>query len=189
MTTNFGWADPFAHLMAGAGSIVASYTASIVEEMDLPVDHPTAVVFLDESGAIAQDRFFAVGCLKLAEPSVLLRGVQKLRDRNHWYREIHFAELTRDALPFYRQVVSLLASSDCEFSCFVADRHAADPLQVADLLTAAVAFEFRQSAGLAGADSPKARLARHVRESYGVESFLGGCDAPPLGVRLYRDPT
>src|SRR3954462_12634827 len=90
----------------------------------LPVDHPTALAFLDESGTISHDRFFAVGCLKLTEPSVLLRQLSKLRDTHHWYREIHFVDLTRAALPFYKEVVDLVAQADAEFSCFVADRHA-----------------------------------------------------------------
>jgi hypothetical protein len=70
------------------------------------------------------------------------------------------------------------------------DSRSADPLQMADLLTAAVAFEFRQHAGLAGARSPKARLADHVRTIFNVSSFR---DPPPgdmtsrLSVRMYRD--
>jgi hypothetical protein len=215
--------------------------------MKLDLEHPTAVAFLDETGAIANDRFFAVGCLKLVEPSELTRRLQKLRDRHHWYDEIHWVDLTRGALPFYRKVVNEAATCPgATFSCFIADRdHAdpverfgqpwsaysalaaqlligsirpteivfvladaystpddvsieveirdrvnrrfsrlavpsvcrldsrsADPLQVVDLLTAAVAFEFRQQAGLAGATSPKARLMTHVRSAYGVSSFL-----------------
>jgi hypothetical protein len=54
---------------------------------------------LDESGAIAKDRFFAVGCLKLAQPAPLLRAVQRLRGVEYWYKEIHFVDLTRDTLP------------------------------------------------------------------------------------------
>lgn len=86
------------------------------------------MAFLDESGSISQDRFFTVGCLKLSEPSVLLRRVQKLRDIHHWYHEIHFVKLTKGALPFYKEVVKVVAASDAEFSCFVADRQQDDPL-------------------------------------------------------------
>jgi hypothetical protein len=217
--------------------------------MTLPVNFPTAVAFLDETGSIASDRFFAVGCLKLREPSILLRQLQKLRNRRSWHQEIHWAELTFKALPFYRDVVDLLArSDDAYFSCFIADRHeedplakfrspwkayeklatllllgsisnpepelvpvladnystpdnvhferdvraavndrrgyctvptvcrldskAADPLQLVDLMTSAVTFEFRQCAGLAGRSTPKAQLAAYVRHSYGIQSFL-----------------
>jgi hypothetical protein len=208
----------------------------------LPALHPTSVAFLDESGSISQDRFFAVGCLKMSEPSDLLRALQKLRDKEHWYQEIHFVAMTKGTLPFYKKVVDLLAdaASDADYSCFVADRQAADPvarfgtswkayeklaeqlligsingpsrevvmvladnystpdhvqfekdvrssvnrrlrrlavssvcrldsraadpLQLVDLLTSAVTFEFRQSVGLASMYSPKAQLARYVRE-------------------------
>jgi hypothetical protein len=224
-------------------------------------DHPTAVAFLDESGAISHDRFFSVGCLKLSEPSVLLRQIQKLRDRHHWYREIHFVDLTARALPFYEKVVQIVADSDAEYSCFVADRQmadpverfespwkayeklatqlligsihprevvtvladnystpddvvfeqdvraevnrrldrlavasvcrldsgAADPLQLVDLLTSAVTFEFRQSAGLAGRRSPKAQLAAKLREAYGVDSFLNAHRGTRINVQLYRN--
>lgn len=224
-----------------------------------PVDQPTAVAFLDESGSISMDRIFAVGCLKLGEPSVVLRALQKLRDTQHWYGEIHFADVTRDSLAFYKAVANLVSSSDAEFSCFVADREsadpvarfgshwkayeklaeqlllgsirpyelvtvladnystpdhfvfeqdvrsgvnnrldrlavtsvcrldskAADPLQLVDLLTSAVAFEFRQNAGLAKETSTKGRLAAYVRSCYGVSSFLGGCDAQAMNVKIY----
>jgi hypothetical protein len=226
----------------------------------LPAAHPTAVVFLDESGAIASDRFFSVGCLKVAEPSGLTRQIEKWRDRHHWYREIHFVDLTLDALPRYRELIDIVAAGDGEFSCFVADRATADPverfgspwlayeklatqlllgtirrrevvsvladnystpdgvaferdvrtavntrlrrlavaslvrldsraaipLQVVDLLTSAVTFEFRQSAGLAGRRTPKALLAKHLRERYGAPSLLAGSRANPrLNVALY----
>jgi hypothetical protein len=87
----------------------------------LPSGYPTAVAFLDETGSIAADRFFGVGCLKLREPSRLLRQLQKLRDRHHWYAELHWVEMTRDSLAVYREVVDLVASAESSFSCFIAD--------------------------------------------------------------------
>jgi hypothetical protein len=171
--------------------------------------HPTAVAFLDESGSISQDRFFSVGCLKLSEPSILLRRIQKLRDRHHWYHEVHFFDLTKDALPFYERVVEIVAASGGQFSCFVADREGADPVarfgtpwkayeklaaqlllgsikrRVVDLLTSAVAFEFRQSTGIAGRETPKARLARKLRNEFGVKTFLQGHEGDGINVKLY----
>ncbi len=216
-------------------------------------------MFLDEAGFIARDRFFAVGCLKLSEPSVLLRKVQKLRDQQQAYHEIHFKNATRGSLPFYRAVVDLVAASDGSFSCFVVDREAGDPvarfgshwlayeklseqlllgtirrrellvvladnystpdnvffeqdvrasvnkrlkrlavvsvcrldskttdaLQIADLLTSAVAHEFRQAAGMASKDNAKAILAEYMRRQYGVKSCLKGCKDDRLNVALY----
>jgi len=220
---------------------------------------PTAVAFLDESGSIASDRFFAVGCLKVSEPSYLLRLIQRLRDRQHWYDEIHSADLTRDALPFYSSVVDVLAgSNDLRFSAFVADRSISDPitrfgssakayekmaeqlligsispneiisviadeystpdvnpfeivvrtevnrrlgclaiatvvlvnsraavpLQLVDLMTSAVAFEFREHAGLASHRSAKADLARYMREQFKVSTFLKGVRTPRLNIKV-----
>jgi Protein of unknown function (DUF3800) len=227
----------------------------------LPCEHPTATVFLDEAGFIARDRFFAVGCLKLSEPSVLLRKIQKLRDERQAYFEIHFKNVTKGKLPFYRDVVDLVAASDGSFSCFVVDREAADPvarfgshwlayeklskqlllgtirprellvvladnystpadvsferdvraavnkqlkrlavvsicrldskttdaLQIADLLTSAVAHEFRQAAGVASKYNAKAVLAKHMRSRYGVKSCLKGCKDDRLNVALYGE--
>lgn len=69
------------------------------------------------------------------------------------------------------------------------DSRATVPLQIADLLTAAVAFEFRQHLGLAGANSPKAHLARYVREAYSISSFLKGIDRSGVNVKIYRGRT
>jgi len=67
------------------------------------------------------------------------------------------------------------------------DSRAADPLQVVDLLTSAVAFEFRQSLGLAGTSSPKARLCAHVKSCFGVDSFLKSPRTAKLNVAKYGE--
>jgi hypothetical protein len=227
----------------------------------LPAENPTAVAFLDESGAIANDQFFAVGCLKLPEPAPLTRGIQRMRDRRQWYHELHWVALTKGALPVYEAAVDVVAGiEDARFSCFVADRSladpvarfgnawrayeklaeqllmgtikpweivsvladdysapagvdfegdlksnvnrrlgrlavssvcrlnskSADPLQIVDLLTAAVAFEFKQAAGLAGKATPKAALAAYVRKSFGVPSVLGGYKDDRFNVAIYQ---
>lgn len=228
----------------------------------LPKSTPTSVAFLDESGAIAQDRHFAVGCLKLSDPDIMVRAVTKLRDRRRWYNEIHFADLKPRSLALYREVIDLIAANDFNFSCFVVDRdngdpvtrfggpwvayerlatqlllgsvrqgelvtvladeysspdsvhferdvcaavndrldrlavtkvlrlrsNAADGLQLADLLTSAITFEFRQSVGHAGSGSPKAQLAQHLRTAFGVQSFLSGYRDNRLNVALYQHP-
>lgn len=95
----------------------------------IPTDHPTAVAFLDETGAIAQDRFFAVGCLILPNPAEVFREVQKLRDKEHWYDEIKWADATHGTVPLYREIMKIVLASDARFSCFVADRKTADPVK------------------------------------------------------------
>jgi uncharacterized protein DUF3800 len=216
---------------------------------------------LDETGAISKDRYFGVGLLKAGEPSRLLRRVQKLRDRRHWYTEIKFSSVTKGTLDFYRCVVDeCLANGDVGFFAFVSDRNSADPverfgshweaysklaeqlvvaslrpgelmslmadnystpdyvvfeeqlrdrvnvrvnrlgvvsvcrldsrssdgLQLADLLTSAVAFEFRAAAGLASPGNPKGLLARHVRQQLGTSSCLQGWRNARHSVALYH---
>lgn len=92
-------------------------------------DHPVATAFLDETGAIAQDRIFGIGLLKVTEPARLLRAVQKLRDRRHWYGEIKFSQVRERDLTLYKEVIDIaLAPGAAEFFCFIADRHVADPV-------------------------------------------------------------
>jgi hypothetical protein len=68
------------------------------------------------------------------------------------------------------------------------DSTSCDPLQLVDVLTGAVTFEFRQEAGLAGSNTPKARLAEEFRQIYGVSTVLGGCKTAKINVAIYRNP-
>lgn len=92
-------------------------------------DHPCSTMFLDETGAIAQDRIFAVGSVKLDEPAVMLRALQKWRDKRHWYQEMKYTAVTKGTLNQYKEYVdTAFAACDPSFFCFVADRELADPV-------------------------------------------------------------
>lgn len=96
----------------------------------LPKSHPVATCFLDETGSIANDRYFGVGLISVEEPSRLLRAVQNLRDRRHWYKEFHYSSVTRDTLDLYKELVDVsLNGTGVHFYCFIADRDEADPVQ------------------------------------------------------------
>lgn len=227
----------------------------------IPTTQPTAVGFLDETGIIAQDRYFSVGLLILRD-SQLLRAVQKFRDRHHWYGEIKWVDLTHGTYPLYEELIDTVVASNARFACFVSDRNVADPvvrfgdpwrayerlaaqlviggsrkaelislmadnysspdkvnferdvkrlvndrlgelcvttccridsksadgLQIVDVLTGAVTFEYRQAAGLAGMKGAKHRLSQHLRSRYGVTSFIGGVRAKNLKVAVYGNP-
>jgi hypothetical protein len=229
------------------------------QPLQLAVSHPTAIAFLDETGIIAQDRFFSVGLLTVQDAPSLLRRVQKVRDTRHWYKELKWIDVTAASAPIYEELIDIVVDSDARFACFVADRHLADPvarfgdswlayqklatqlligaslpnellsvladnystpdavqferdvrnevnarlghlviatmcrldsrssdgLQLADILIGAVTFEFRQKAGLAGQNSPKAALASGVRARYGVPTFLGGYRKTKINVAMY----
>lgn len=231
-----------------------------IVETALPVDQPCSAAFLDETGVISQDRFFAVGLVKLPEPAKLLRALSKFRDQKHWYGEIHFTQMKARDLGLYKTIVDIaLQPGLLDFFCFVADREIADPikrfkspwnaynrlaeqlvlasihpgellslmadnysapdhvlfeevlkanvnrrvkrlavvsvcrldskscdgLQIADLLTAAIAQEFRASVGLASATSVKGAFAAYVRQKLGTPSCLSGWRNANHSVQLY----
>lgn len=92
-------------------------------------DHPTGVIFIDETGAISNDRIFAVGMVKGTVPSDLTRALQQLRDRRHWYSEFKFTAVTRDTLDLYKEFIDVaLAATSLSVKVFLADRDSADPV-------------------------------------------------------------
>jgi hypothetical protein len=92
-------------------------------------DHPVGTSFLDETGVISNDRFFAVGLFTCCEPSVTLRRLQKFRDQKHWYREIKFSGVKWSNYQLYEEVVDIaLTPGAGRFFSFVADRDTADPI-------------------------------------------------------------
>lgn len=94
----------------------------------LPLSHPVSVGFFDEAGAISSDRFFVVGLLKIEDHSTLLKQVKNIRRRHKYWGEFKWASLTQENRGAYEDLISLLVSSTAKFSCFVADRHVADPV-------------------------------------------------------------
>lgn len=66
------------------------------------------------------------------------------------------------------------------------DSKSTDGLQLVDMLTSAIAFEYREKAGLASSGSPKAKLAGHIRQMLGVSSCIGGFKNESLNVREYE---
>lgn len=102
----------------------------------LPPDHPTAVVFLDETGVVhrAHDRYFGIGCLKARDPGPLLQGLHHLRARAGFRDELHWADFDKARLRDRRDVVELAKgvvdlvfdSDDAEFCCYIADRRNGD---------------------------------------------------------------
>ncbi len=90
--------------------------------------HPTSVAFFDETGAIASDRFFTVGLLRVDDHATLLKGVKALRKRRRFQDEFKWSGITGANKRAYIDLIDLLIASPAKFSCFVADRHVADPV-------------------------------------------------------------
>jgi len=80
--------------------------------------------FLDETGTLGGERdpFFAVGLLRCTEPYALLRPIQRIRDRQHFYDEIKWNKVSAKKLPLLVDLLNVFLSSDACFSAFVADK-------------------------------------------------------------------
>ncbi|OXM49567.1 hypothetical protein CFP71_29935 [Amycolatopsis thailandensis] len=90
--------------------------------------HPTSVAFFDEAGAISSDRFFVVGLLRVEDHAALLKQVKAIRKKHKFYDEFKWGSITTSSLAASESLIELLLDSSANFSCFVADRHVADPV-------------------------------------------------------------
>ncbi|MDQ6835295.1 MAG: hypothetical protein M3016_03820, partial [Actinomycetota bacterium] len=84
--------------------------------------------FLDETGTLgsARDPFFAVGLMRCREPYALLRPIQNIRDKQHFYDEIKWSRVSNKKLPLLEDLVDVFLSSQASFSALVCDKQAHD---------------------------------------------------------------
>lgn len=84
--------------------------------------------FLDETGSLGGDRdpFFAVGMLRSRDPYDLLRPIQRIRDKQHFYDEIKWSKVSAKKLPLLQDLVDVFCSSSASFSALVADKQEHD---------------------------------------------------------------
>jgi hypothetical protein len=71
--------------------VVQQEEAKPSRSLTLPMSHPTAVIYLDESGVIKTDRFFGIGCLRVVDDARLQRFLREHRQRLECFEEIHWA--------------------------------------------------------------------------------------------------
>lgn len=227
----------------------------------------SAFMFLDETGRlpVARDRFFAVGLLKIPEPAVIQRRMQRLRDQKEFRAEMKWSEVRLNSLPLYREALGFFFDcQEAKFSCFVTDKTINDPIkrygnqwrayerlsaqllvgnisqgervtvladeystpvnekfeenvrglvdkklqrhavcgvcrmrstgvdlfQILDVLLGAVAYDFKIAAGLIDTPNPKGRMLNFIKDRFGVQTFVGGHQAPRLNVKEFgSNPT
>lgn len=99
----------------------------------LPTSHPTALIYLDESGVINRDRYFGIGCLKVVDDAGLRRSLRGHRQRLECFEEIHWARLDKAGSQRHSAYELASASIDAffdldgvSFCCTVADREEGD---------------------------------------------------------------
>lgn len=82
----------------------------------------TPLCFLDETGTLGgtQDRFFAVGMVKLENAADFSRMMRSWRDRHHHYQEVKFHRINKGLFPIYQELLeNYCLLTGATFSCFV----------------------------------------------------------------------
>jgi hypothetical protein len=97
----------------------------------LPANHPCRVGYLDETGVIATDDVFAVGCLVVEDADPLLRAITSLRDRERYYGEFHFNQVTQRNRRLYQEFTDAISSEAWSYEMVLADRQVADVVEIA----------------------------------------------------------
>jgi hypothetical protein len=153
----------------------------------LPVGHPTAVIFLDETGVVhGRDPFFGIGVLKLVDPTSLLRGMQLLRDRHAFREELHWASFDKarardddSRLAFAKAAMDLFfGCRDARFCCHIADRQHGD-------LTAQ--FKGHPHAGERAYEKLASNVLREVIDDEEIVSILADRRSTSIAVEFERD--
>jgi hypothetical protein len=95
----------------------------------LPKDVEVDAFALVNSAVGGEERFFGLGCLRMANPAAFGAAIDDLRQRTGWRGEIAFGRVTKGSLPFYWEAIELLVKSADSYSCIIADRQRSDPVR------------------------------------------------------------
>ena len=222
----------------------------------------TAFVFLDETGRlpVPRDRFFGVGIIKIPEPAVIQRPLQRMRDQKEFRAEMKWGEVRLNTIPIYKQALSYFFDRpDAKFACFISDKDVMDPskrfgnqwrayerlaaqllignikpgeqvivladeysspptetfeenlkaqvdkrlqrdaicgvcrmgstgvdlFSILDILLGAVAYDYKLNAGLITGHNPKMRMLTHIKNRFGIDTFVGGHHLDKLNVKEF----
>lgn len=95
--------------------------------------HPTASVYLDESGVIKTDRFFGIGCLRAEDGPRLTRALHRHRQVLECRGELHWSRFDKATSLNDRSFEMAMAAidvffehEDVSFCCVLADRQEGD---------------------------------------------------------------
>jgi len=93
----------------------------------IPPGYPASLIFIDESGAAANDRIFVIGALKVRRPGELMRAVRHARDQTDFTDEYRFNRSSLGKLPAYYAAIDQLDRPTIHFAACVLDRQTYDP--------------------------------------------------------------
>lgn len=122
---------PFRLLHAGSGRARAGRWVTQSPEQGIvrvPAGYPSSLIYMDESGAASNDRFFVIGALKVRRHGEFARAVRHLRDQTGFRDEFKFNTITHAKLPVFYGLADLLSSlKGLHFAACVVDRTLCDP--------------------------------------------------------------
>ncbi len=79
--------------------------------------HPSADIFIDESGTARQSRFLVLGALKFTRGMGLVSNeLTVFKDQAGWRGEAHFSNINRDTGYMFREALNILKSTNCRFT-------------------------------------------------------------------------
>ena len=99
------------------------------DQPKLPAGYPASLIYIDESGAASNDRFFVVGAVKVRNHGAVMRAVRDLRDTHQFTEEFKWTKITRGKLPVFYDLVDMLQGPDLHFAACVVDRQEYDPFR------------------------------------------------------------
>jgi hypothetical protein len=83
---------------------------SVVAPATLAIGHPTATIYLDETGVLSahpHDPYFGIGCLKTTDGGDLGRKLRSLRSRYGYHDELHWADFDKSRLRGRNEIVQM----------------------------------------------------------------------------------
>jgi len=97
--------------------------------LNIPLNYPTSLIYVDESGTATQGRVFVVGALKVRRHGELSRATKDVRDRCEYSEEFRFNKIRRSTAHVYCELLETLREADVVFHASIVDRDVYDPTQ------------------------------------------------------------
>ena len=95
--------------------------------LHVPLNYPSSLIYVDESGTASQGRVFVVGALKVRRHGELSRAMKDVRDRLDFSDEFRFNKIRRSTAHIYCEFLETLRNADVVFHASIVDRTIYDP--------------------------------------------------------------
>lgn len=93
----------------------------------VPLNYPTSLIYMDESGTAGNGRVFVLGALKVRRHGRLARGLHAARDSTGAQGELRFNRVNRGNVRNFTAMLDVLPVGDVFFAATIVDRQIDDP--------------------------------------------------------------